>query len=163
MLKYMDGWNKFVAAILCFLFFVAVIAMAYINFRFWQSRSKKIDHIVKVGDQAVAIPLYSNLLQNIGEIWGINIAVVGPVYVFLIYLFAVLTGADVMRMVGSDNYFLMLIIGRLMHWDIVIYLSAILSIVLLVYLLFHWRENKIKLVLISILVGILAVIFLMTI
>jgi hypothetical protein len=58
---------------------------------------------------------------------------------------------------------LMLIIGRLMHWDIVIYLSAILSIVLLVYLLFHWRENKIKLVLISILVGILAVIFLMTI
>ena len=58
---------------------------------------------------------------------------------------------------------LMLIIGRLMHWDIVIYLSAILSIVLLVYLLFHWRENKIKLVLISIFVGILAVIFLMTI
>lgn len=58
---------------------------------------------------------------------------------------------------------LMLIIGRLMHWDIAIYLSAILSIVLLVYLLFHWRENKIKLVLISIFVGILAVIFLMTI
>lgn len=57
---------------------------------------------------------------------------------------------------------LMLVIGRIMKWDIAIYLSAILSIILLIYLLFHWRENKIKLVFISIFVGILAIIFLMT-
>lgn len=57
---------------------------------------------------------------------------------------------------------LMLVIGRIMKWDIAIYLSAILSIVLLIYLLFHWRENKTKLVFISIFVGILAIIFLMT-
>ena len=143
MLKYMDGWNKFVAAILCFLFFVAVIAMAYINFRFWQSRSKKMDHIVKVGDQAVAIPLYSNLLQNIGEIWGINIAVVGPVYVFLIYLFAVLTGADVMRMVGSDNYFLMLIIGLIL---VILYTAISIIIGFLVVLIFRFIAESIRLV-----------------
>ena len=58
---------------------------------------------------------------------------------------------------------LMLVIGRLMHWDIAIYLGAIVSIALLIYLLFHWRENKMKKVLISILVAVLAVIFLMTI
>lgn len=57
---------------------------------------------------------------------------------------------------------LMLVIGRIMKLDIAIYLSAILSIILLIYLLFHWRENKIKLVFISIFVGILAIIFLMT-
>ena len=57
---------------------------------------------------------------------------------------------------------LMLVIGRIMKWDIAIYLSAILSIVLLIYLLFHWQENKTKLVFISIFVGILAIIFLMT-
>ena len=57
---------------------------------------------------------------------------------------------------------LMLVIGRIMKWDIAIYLSAILSIILLIYLLFHWRENKTKLVFISIFVGILAIIFLMT-
>ena len=57
---------------------------------------------------------------------------------------------------------LMLVIGRIMKWDIAIYLSAILSIILLIYLLFHWRENKIKLVFISIFVSILAIIFLMT-
>ena len=57
---------------------------------------------------------------------------------------------------------LMLVIGRIMKWDIAIYLSAILSIILLIYPLFHWRENKIKLVFISIFVGILAIIFLMT-
>ena len=57
---------------------------------------------------------------------------------------------------------LMLVIGRIMKWVIAIYLSAILSIILLIYLLFHWRENKIKLVFISIFVGILAIIFLMT-
>lgn len=57
---------------------------------------------------------------------------------------------------------IMLVIGRIMKWDIAIYLSAILSIILLIYLLFHWRENKTKLVFISIFVGILAIIFLMT-
>jgi hypothetical protein len=57
---------------------------------------------------------------------------------------------------------LMLVIGRIMKLDIAIYLSAILSIILLIYLLFHWRENKTKLVFISIFVGILAIIFLMT-
>ena len=57
---------------------------------------------------------------------------------------------------------LMLVIGRIMKWDIAIYLSAILSIILLIYLLFHWRENKTKLVFISIFVGILTIIFLMT-
>lgn len=57
---------------------------------------------------------------------------------------------------------LMLVIGRIMKLEIAIYLSAILSIILLIYLLFHWRENKIKLVFISIFVGILAIIFLMT-
>ena len=87
--EYMGGWNKFVAVVVCVLFFVSVLALAYVNFRFWQSRCKKIDHVVKVGDQVVAVPLYSNLLQNIGEVWGINIAIVGPVFYFLAFFYEI--------------------------------------------------------------------------
>ena len=143
MLKYAEGWTKFVAVVFSLLFFVAVLAMAYVNFRFWQSRCKKIDQVVKVGDQVVAIPLYSNLIQNAGEIWGIYIAVVGPTYFFLIYLFTVFTGADVMGWGGRDNYFLLIIIGLIM---MILFTALSIIIGFLTVLIFRFIAESIKLV-----------------
>lgn len=143
MLKYAEGWTKFVAVVFCILFFVTMLGVAYANFLFWQSRCKKIDHIVKVGDQVVAIPLYSNLIQNSGEIWGINVAVVGPVLSLLVYLFTVFTGANAMGMGGSDNYFLLIIIGLV---TLIIYTIISIIIGFLIVLIFRFIAESIRLV-----------------
>ena len=109
---------------------------------FWFHRCKKIDQVVKVGDQIVAIPLFSHFVQSLGEMYGLSVAVVTPVLIIILYLFGVLTGVDALGATGGDNYLLIILLGLLF---VIIYSVVSIIVGFLIVLITHFISEIIKL------------------
>lgn len=141
-LRFVDGWPKMMGILFCVVFFILVLALAYGNYLFWQNRCAKLDKVVSEGEEMVAIPLISDLVKSLGEIGGINMAVVGPSFVILVYLFAVLTGVDALGWVSGDKYVEIVFKGLL-----IVALYVVVSIVIgfLIVLLTRFLAEQIRL------------------
>lgn len=87
--------------IFLFLFIWIIIAFAsWVGFQLWWDRRSKIIETSYVGDAFVATPVFSHLIQTMGEWLGTWIAIVG-------FGFAVLTTT----FLGSEGYYLARSIG----------------------------------------------------
>lgn len=142
MLTYANAWTKIVGVLFMIVFYVFVLAVCIFNFYFWFHRCKKIDHVVKVGDQIVAIPLFSHFVQSLGEMYGLSVAVVTPVLIIILYLFGVLTGVDALGATGGDNYLLIILLGLLF---VIIYSVVSIIVGFLIVLITHFLSEIIKL------------------
>ncbi|MBS9768879.1 MAG: hypothetical protein KGV44_15260 [Flavobacteriaceae bacterium] len=66
------------------LLLLIIVFAGWISFQLWLNRSKRISEISKTGDEFVAIPIFSHLLQTMGEWVGTWIAVVGSLTALLL-------------------------------------------------------------------------------
>lgn len=95
MFKYYMGdatWTKLVGFVFLFVFLAFLILIAYLVYLFWADRCQKIDNEVHVGDKIVAVPLFANYFQCVGDCYGVLIGIVPPMGAMLLYLFFALTG-----------------------------------------------------------------------
>lgn len=113
-------WTKFVAIIAIALFIVYMYLIAYLVFLFWKSRIANIDAHVKVGDNIVAMPLFSHLIKSIGECIGVYVGLLPPVGGALFYLFTLLTGE-------MDFYHDWHFIGYLLLWALMSFLCVLVA------------------------------------
>jgi hypothetical protein len=93
-----DSPAKFVIAFL--LIWIIIAVAGWISFQIWWDRKSKIENTSTAGDEFVATPVFSHLIQTMGEWFGTWIAVVGFGYALIATL-----------LLGDEGYYLSRIIG----------------------------------------------------
>ena len=94
MYRNFSGWGKFLFWVFAFLFTLYLVIVAYVSFLFWSHRAKRIDQVVRRGDNYTAIPLLADNIKNTGEIFGILISVIFIVGAVFFYIFLLLSGEE---------------------------------------------------------------------
>lgn len=96
-LKHMEGWAKFSGYLFCIIFALYVIVAGILMFYYWMDRSCKVTQIVNDGDQIVAMPVWAHFVQSLMESWGVYTCLVPPIGVFLLYLWGLVSGFQVVN------------------------------------------------------------------
>ena len=71
-----------------FLLWVVVAVAGWMGFQLWWNRKDKIDRYYQSGDEFFAIPLFSHLIQTIGEWVGIMMFIIGTGAAVVLWVFS---------------------------------------------------------------------------
>lgn len=130
-----SDWGKILWWIFVVLFTLYLGIVAYINFLFWCNRAKRVDQVVKRGDNIVAIPLVADNIKNTGEILGIMVSVIVIVGAVLFFVFMLLSGEQGFY---KDLYFLNLLV------KIVVISLVCILITYLIIMLTHFVSERLR-------------------
>lgn len=106
--KYFDYWDylsgsaKFAMIIII----LVALALAYVGFLIWYKRSQTLNLEAYNSSRFIAIPVIANLIQTIGEWFGIIVGVGGFICVLICLIFG---GNDLRYILPGEGQFTMLI------------------------------------------------------
>ena len=141
-LKYAEGWVKFSGYFFCFIFAIFVIVTAILMYYYWMNRSHKVAHIVKEGDQIVAMPVWAHFVQSIFESSGVYIAIIPPLGSALFYVWGLVTGFKYIDPYGDAGDFFKILLVGLIVWALFTFICLLVSYIII--LIAHFIGESIR-------------------
>ncbi|MBO4612786.1 MAG: hypothetical protein J5671_06410 [Bacteroidaceae bacterium] len=141
-LGYLSGWAKFSGYLFCIIFALYVIVAGVLMMYYWMDRGRKVTLIVNEGDQIVAMPVWSHLVQSLMESFGVYICLVPPIGAVLFYVWGLISGFQLVN--GSfdfEDYVKTLFIGIALL-ALVVFVCFLLSYIII--LIAHYIGESIR-------------------